>query len=703
MSSKYSFWLVRTGGTFSPWRNAWTPFFRRFRDERARELAETKRLCDEVRARHHASRWADKQAIFDVSTAILRWAARRCGPIDPARPLFEPLLDCQLHVLEAERVIFGFPESVAWDRLDLAELVELRTFLRAKDRFLSHEGRVIDELTIKLGSLFAGIVSGLPDLGAAPSEFTVPLIDLLDKPAELVDKLIGTFVNEDGLFAALNRRLYENVCAASKVVPDAEHKKPLVTAAESDLPPRELVATYLNGTPYCDFFLVPVPFSFPVTARISHMHVIGGSGAGKTQFLQSLILADLKGPDPPAMVVVDSQGDLIDKLSRLALFDPGEGPGPLARRLVIITPKDIAHPPAINIFDVNQKRFDQYDPATREQVVAGVIQTFDYLFSGLLGADLSAKQSVVFRYLARLMLALPATLGRNATILDLLQLMDDAAPYRPAMQALPPIQRQFFEKDFFSKTFNQTKEQIRYRLNAILENPTLARLFTAPVNRLDLFDELNAGSIILVDTAKDFLKGGSSHFGRIFISLVLQAALERAAVPERERRTAYLVVDEAAEYFDSNIDDLLTQARKFRLGCVFAHQFLEQCAPALRASLAANTSVKLAGGVSTADARSLAPDLRTTADFILSQPKLHFACHVRGMTQQAISLAVPYGLLEREPTLSPAAYRTLQDLNRRRVSLSAETPTPEPPPPAALAPAAPGDPDVADTSAAEWE
>ena len=44
---------------------------------------------------------------------------------------------------------------------------------------------------------------------------------------------------------------------------------------------------------------------------------------------------------------------------------------------------------------------------------------------------------------------------------------------------------------------------------------------------MDLFDELNNGSIILIDTAKDFLKGNSAHFGRIFISLVLQAALER--------------------------------------------------------------------------------------------------------------------------------------------------------------------------------
>lgn len=695
MRSRYALWFVRTGGNYRPWRNAWTPLLRRFTNEHARELAETKHLYDAVRARHKSSRWADQEVIFKVSTSILEWAAQHVA-IDTQSPLFEPLLKCQLDVLEAEHVVFGFPESVEWSRLDLANLVELRNFLRAKDRFLSREHYMVDELTIKLGSVFSGLWADLPTLGA-PCDFTVPLIDLLDYPNQVVDKLTGTFINDDGLFAELKRRLYENVCYASNLIPDAEHRKPLVTAADSALPPRELVEAYLKGTPYLNYFLTAVPFSF-AAVRNSHMHVVGGSGAGKTQFLQNLILSDLRTPDPPAMVIVDSQGDLISKLSRLAVFEPGHGP--LSHKLIIISPREIEHPPTINIFDVNQARFNKYDPATREQVVAGVIETFDYLFSGLLGADLTAKQSVIFRYLARLMLALPATLGRNATILDLLYLMDDPAPYLPAIQSLPPIQKAFFERDFPLASFRQTKEQIRYRLNAILENPTLARLFTAPSNRIDLFDELNNGSIILVDTAKDFLKSGSSHFGRIFISLVLQAVLERAAIPEDKRRTAYLIVDEAAEYFDSNIDDLLTQARKYKLGCVFAHQFLDQCVPALRASLAANTSIKLAGSVSMADARALAPDLRTTPDFILNQPKLHFACHVRNMTRTAVSLAVPYGTLEGEPRLSRAAYQALLDINRTRVSLPLIPPvvakaSPAPPPR--------GDPDAADTAASEWQ
>src|SRR3546814_2737074 len=97
---------------------------------------------------------------------------------------------------------------------------------------------------------------------------------------------------------------------------------------------------------------------------------------------------------------------------------------------------------------------------------------------------------------------------------------------------------------------------------------------------------------------------------------------------EAERTPAFLIVDEAAEYFDGNIDDLLTEARKYRLGCVLANQYLDPCSHSLRASLSANTSIKLAAGVSTCHARRLTTDLRTPVDYFLGQPPRQFAAPV---------------------------------------------------------------------------
>jgi hypothetical protein len=651
-------------------RSAFTPFFRRFTDERAKDSGELRELYLRVQALHRSSRTGKEYANFDLCNELFAdLKVALPGTVESA------FLEVIFGLLSYEACMFELP-APDWQHhtLTLKEATDLRHFLRAKEHFHAHEARVLALLRRAVDRLFGSVAHRLPQ-SYAPSPFTIPLVCSLPEPSQFMDQVFQELMQDDyrdaGLFVEVFNRLWSNVCAASGIAdPFSPPKKPVKYPSALDAPLEERVETYFKGTPFHDFLLAPIPLRFTHEERFSHTHIVGGSGAGKTTLLQNLILNDLKSDDPPSLVIVDSQGDLINRIARLGLFDPMGGA--LGDRLVLVSPKDVRYPPALNIFDVNRDRLGGYDEATKEQVVAGVIQTFDYLFTGLLGADLTAKQGVFFRFVARLMLALPETLGRSATILDMLRLMDDATPYKDAIASLPPIQREFFERDFASKTFAQTKEQIRYRLNAILENPTLARLFTAPRTKLDLFDTLNKGGIVLVDTAKDFLKGSSAHFGRIFISLVLQAVLERAAIPEHRRKATFLIVDEAAAYFDSNIDDLLTEARKYKCGCVFAHQFLDQASSALRASLAANTAIKLAGGVSNADARALASDMRTTADFILSQPRLHFACHVRNVTPGAVSVPVAVGQLEAEPALDDDQYDTLLAFNRLKVSLTDE-------------------------------
>ena len=562
---------------------------------------------------------------------------------------------------ELETHIFKLPEP-RFEFLNLKEAADLSEFLRRKQFFQEHEERVIELLKDSLESVLSWLADS--PQSEAPSPFTIPLVYTLPSK-DVLNNLLGEFsqdkYREAGIYVGLFRKLWFNICEASGIAdPYDPGNRPIKRPSDQNLPLDKTVEAYFKGTPFYDLLLSPMPLKFVYEDRFSHMHVLGGSGAGKTTLLKNLILHDMQSEHRPALVIVDSQGDLIRAVSRLRTD----------RHVILISPKDINYPPALNIFDV--KRLGDYTPAQKEQVVAGVIDTFDYLFSGLLGADLTAKQGVFFRFVARLMLALPETQGRNATIMDMIALMDDAAPYQGAIQTLPPIQRNFFERDFVSKTFAQTKEQIRYRLNAILENPTLARLFTATETKIDLFSELNAGSIILVDTAKDFLKSSSSHFGRIFISLVLQAVLERAALAEAERHPAFLVVDEAAEYFDSNVDDLLTAVRKYSCGCVFSHQFLDQATPQLRASLAANTAIKFAAGVSMNDARAMASEMRSTADFILGQPKLQFAAYVRNVTPGAVSIPVEPGKFEREAQSTAYEYAEFLEANRAVVSVPSD-------------------------------
>ena len=131
----------------------------------------------------------------------------------------------------------------------------------------------------------------------------------------------------------------------------------------------------------------------------------------------------------------------------------------------------------------------------------------------------------------------------------------------------------------------------------------------------------------------------------------------------------FVYIDEAADYFDRNIGIILSQARKYKVGMVLAHQYLGQLDPKLQEAFAANTSIKFAGGVSAKDARALASMMHTTPEFIEDQPKLSFAAHMRGINRQALPLKFPAGHLEDLPTMDSEDWHELRQLMRDKYAV----------------------------------
>ena len=128
-----------------------------------------------------------------------------------------------------------------------------------------------------------------------------------------------------------------------------------------------------------------------------------------------------------------------------------------------------------------------------------------------------------------------------------------------------------------------------------------------------MFECIQSRKIVLINTRKALLKTDAcALFGRYMIAQTMAAAFERAAI--QHRPPAYLIVDEFGDYADDSMESLLTQAN-LNLGVLFAHQAMFQLSPSLQSIIAANTSIKVAGGLSDRDARALAADMRTTTDF----------------------------------------------------------------------------------------
>ena len=474
---------------------------------------------------------------------------------------------------------------------------------------------------------------------------------------------------ETGLCIHTSSKLEYNLILASGGNPAdtrAFTKAPKYPSKSDERDPVALISTYLGGTPITRFFRQKMTFTIPTKTRFEHQHMIAGSGHGKTQTLQYMILKDLEAvaQGKRSVVVIDSQGDLINTISNMAAF--GEG-GALHDRIVIIDPTDVEWPVSLNLFDVGQDRLEQYSPLDRERLTNSILELYDFVLGSLLDASMTQKQNVIFRYVTRLMLHIP-----DATIHTLRELMEDGSEitFAPHIAKLSGSARHFFETEFASREFAQTRKQVLRRLWGILENQTFERMFSHPRSKLDLFAEMNAGKIILINTAKDLLKeSGTEIFGRFFIALIAQAAQERATLPKSKRMPTMVYIDEASDYFDRNIGIILSQARKYNIGMVLAHQYLGQLDPKLQDAIAANTSIKMAGGVSTKDARILAPQMHVDAESIERQPKGSFSSYLRGVTPNAIPLSFRFGAMEKMPRMTPRDRQHLQEVMRDRFAV----------------------------------
>jgi hypothetical protein len=421
----------------------------------------------------------------------------------------------------------------------------------------------------------------------------------------------------------------------------------------------------------------PENYTPPIEVRCSHTHIVAGSGHGKTQLIQNMVMRDLGNVKygKQSIVIIDSQGDMIRKLLHMRDFAP---PSNLSERLVFIDPTDIETPPCLNLFDFGQGRLKAYSEVQQEQLVNGAVSLYEYLFGALLGAELTQRQGVFFRYLARLMMVVP-----GGTIYTLMDFMEHPEKTHEYLSKLNFSTQKFLTTQFCSPSFETTRRQITMRLWGVLSNATLARMFSHPHNKLNLFEAMNNGSIILINTAKEHLKQeGCEIFGRFMIALITQATQERATIrDENKRMPTFVYIDEAQDYFgeggDSVLDQLISQGRKYRVGVTLAHQALGQLNRRLLATITSSTATKIVGGLSTRDTDEFAREMQTTTEAMQQVMRKYedhsdFVGFTRNGTPPLSRMSVSFGDLERYPKITDASYEKLLEANRLRYCAPAE-------------------------------
>lgn len=585
--------------------------------------------------------------------------------------------------------VMDIPEALFLDR---EKLPSIRWYIAKKEKHLIDPIETLsvamNALATVIGEIFNALPFGVIELMNNSEEdsdslFEIDALDMLFKPLDVISDVHGIF-NAAGaydldVFKDVSDHFLTNLYLHSKlecfINQDGVFRGEKETAKKRIKPPfefegtaNEALKTYYKNTWVPKLFKFKIPFSIPETKRFEHTHIVGKTGHGKTQLLQKLILKDLYQAvyGKASIVVIDSQGDMIKKIAQLKIFDP-DFENNVSDRLVIIDPTDPQKPPALNLFDFSLAGI-KASPREQERLLNASIELYEYMFGTLLGAEMTQKQGVIFKNLARLMTVVP-----GATVQTLLNFLEEGdTSINHHIGKLSGVPRRFFDSQYNDQQFKETKKQILWRLFDIFGQAGFERMFVNQKNAVDLYGSINAGKIILINTASDYLGDhGSKIFGRFFIALLSQAVARRATIHENERLPTYVYIDEASEYFDDKIRTLVNKARKQKIALTMAHQELKQLTPDLLNTMR-TTGTKIVGRVTQPDAKDMAREMNCDKEQLQNVRKVDFkyaeySAYVGDLTETAVKMRVPFGALESQVKMDARSLYTL--LERKKDEL----------------------------------
>lgn len=299
------------------------------------------------------------------------------------------------------------------------------------------------------------------------------------------------------------------------------------------------------------------PVVQPCEVRLCHTRIVGTTGVGKSHLMLVMILSDAASGQ--GVIVIDPHGDLSDDvLSRL--------PEDRLKDLVYVTFTERGLMPKWNPFAAKVPPGKFADDFTRALVASG-----EYL---------GPQMGHVIRNAAYTVHVLGGCLDDFSAML--LRTDRGEALIREAMQVVQnPHVRRFWTHEF--PTYGRS--QIQSTLNKpskLTTNDALAAMFGQRENDLDPREWMDTRKVVVVNLASGILGIDEAKFiGGLLCSLIHRAALSRADIDKSDRLPCFLYLDETQDLQSGALTQMLTEARKYKLGTVMAHQHLSQLEPSL--------------------------------------------------------------------------------------------------------------------------
>ncbi|MFI6093502.1 type IV secretory system conjugative DNA transfer family protein [Streptomyces sp. NPDC051218] len=318
-----------------------------------------------------------------------------------------------------------------------------------------------------------------------------------------------------------------------------------------------------------------------------HLHLMGATGSGKSTLIGQLVLDDVR--EGRGAIVIDPKGDLVaDLLHRL--------PPSCADKLVLIDPDDTHTPPCLNVLDGSD--------------IDVVVDNITGIFRRIFAAFWGPRTDDIMRAACLTLLRHAQITSRLVTLADIPRLLGEPA-YRIRMMPTikDPVLKGFW---IWYESLSEPSRAavigpIMNKLRAFLLRSFARQTIASGESTFHLPDVLDGG-ILLARLPKGALGEETTRLlGSFIVAKTWQAAAARARTPERDRIDAALYVDEAHNFLTLPypLEDMLAEARGYRLSMNLAHQHLAQLPRDLREGISANARNKVFFNASPEDANAL--------------------------------------------------------------------------------------------------
>jgi len=297
-------------------------------------------------------------------------------------------------------------------------------------------------------------------------------------------------------------------------------------------------------------------FGIKTADRRQHMYFIGKTGTGKSTVLENMIYQDIH--EGHGLAVVDPHGELAEKALNFV-------PASRINDVIYFNPADMEYPFAFNVLE-------RVDVGHRHLVASGLVGVFKKIWADSWGPRLE----YVLRNAILALLEYP-----GSTLLGIMKILVDNEFRKKVVSRLSdPVVKSFWVDEYpkySEKLRTEAIAPIQNKVGQFLSTSLIRNIVGQVKSKISLRQVMDEKKILIMDLSKGRIgEDASALMGAMMITKLQMAAMSRIDIPENERHDFYLYVDEFQNFATESFANILSEARKYRLNLIIAHQYIGQ-------------------------------------------------------------------------------------------------------------------------------